>query len=79
MKATVQIEQINYFGESTGTTDFNAKVLYRKNGKLYLTHVYVDFWNRRVHEGNNNPKECKTLSGFMSAINEYAEKRNFYL
>ena len=32
------IEKINYFGQTTGSDDYNAKVLYRKGsvGRLYL-------------------------------------------
>jgi hypothetical protein len=74
MRTTIKIEKVNYFGERTNTSDFNAKVLYYKYGKMYLAHIYIDYFNRRVYEGSNNPKEHKALSGFMQAINEYANK-----
>jgi hypothetical protein len=79
LKASIKIEKVNYFGEKTGTQDFNAKVLYYKNGKMYLAHVFVDFFNKRVHEGRNNPKEHKALSGFMQAINDFAKKTGWRL
>jgi hypothetical protein len=74
---TVKIEKVNYFGEATNTQDFNAKVIYRKNGRSYIAHIFVDFFNKRVHEGRNNPKEHKAVQGFMKAINEFAEQTNW--
>ena len=76
MKA-IKIEKVNYFGQETGTDDFNAKALYTKNGKLYLAHIYIDFFNKRVHEGRNNPREHKALVGFMQEINEMGHNTNF--
>jgi hypothetical protein len=63
----ISIEQFNYFGNDN-SRNFNAKVLYRKAGKLYLAHVYVDFFNKRVYIPKQ-PKECKVLTGFDQAIN----------
>ena len=71
---TITIEEFNYFPGKTYSDDFNAKVLYRKNGKLYLAHVYVDFFNEHVHISLNQPKECKVLNGFIDVVNEYAKK-----
>lgn len=65
----ITIETFNYFGHEA-SRNFNAKVLYRKNSKLYLAHVDVDFFNRRVHIPKQ-PKECKVLSGFAEAINRH--------
>lgn len=77
MKSQVTIEKVNYFGESTGSNDYNAKALYRKNGKLYLVHVYVDFFNNHVFVSRNQPKECKVLSGVEYALNEFAVNTNW--
>lgn len=77
MKVNIEITKVYYHGEKTGTDDFNAKVLYKKNGKTYLAHVYVDFFNRYIHEGANQPKECKVLHGLMTAVNQYAIKTNW--
>ena len=64
----ITIENLNYLGNDFDR-NFNAKVLYRKNGKLYLAHVYIDFFNKRVHIPKQ-PKECKILKGFQDAINQ---------
>lgn len=65
----VNIENFNYFRASCDK-DFNAKVLYRKYGKLYLAHIYVDFFNKRIYIPKQ-PKECKVLKGFVEAINQH--------
>lgn len=65
----IKIETVNYFGNLPGR-DFNAKVLYRKNGKLKLAHVYIDFFNKQVYIPKQ-PKECKVLVGFEQAINKH--------
>ena len=72
MTTSIQIEKINYFGQSTNSDDYNAKCLYRKYGKLYLLHVYIDHFNREVFISNNQPKECKVLQGIKKAVNEFA-------
>jgi len=64
----ITIETVNYFGHSS-ERNFNAKVLYRKAGKLYLAHVDIDFFNKRVHIPKQ-AKECKVLKGFEQAINK---------
>ena len=69
MKSQIEIETVNYFGDNGNANDFNAKVLYRKNGKLQLAHVHIDFFNQRVYI-TKQPKECKILAGFERAINE---------
>jgi len=79
MTQTVKIEKINYFGASTGTSDFNAKMTYFKGGKMYLAHIFVDFFNKRISEGRNNPKEHKVLRGVLEAANEYASKQNWMI
>ena len=62
------IEKVNYFGHSP-ERNFNAKVLYRKAGKLYLAHVDIDFFNKKVYIPKQ-AKECKVLKGFEEAINQ---------
>jgi hypothetical protein len=63
----VSIELVNYFGHSDDI-NFNAKVLYKKNRKQYLAHIYIDFFNRRIYIPKQ-AKECKILKGFEQAIN----------
>ncbi len=76
MSQKIQIEKVNYFGDSNNDKDFNAKVLYRKHGKLYLCHIYIDFFNEYIYIPKQ-PKECKVLPGFSSAINTFAKETNF--
>lgn len=64
----IKIEAINYFGNDD-SRNFNAKVLYRKDDKLYLAHVYIDFFNKKVYVPKQS-KECKILKGFEAAINK---------
>ena len=44
-KRSIAIETVNYLGHSSDR-NFNAKVLYRKNGKLYLAHIDIDYFNK---------------------------------
>jgi hypothetical protein len=64
----IEIEKVNYLGNDTDR-NFNAKVLYRKNGKLHLAHVDIDFFNKRVYIPKQ-AKECKVLKGLEQAINQ---------
>ena len=67
--SAIQIEKVNYFGNSNDR-NYNAKVLYTKKGKLYLAHVDIDFFNNAVYIPQQ-AKECKILVGFAKAINEH--------
>ena len=69
----VTIEQLNYFGESNDNQEFNGKALYRKYGRLYLVHVWVDFFNKAIHIAHNQPKECKVLAGLAKALNDFGK------
>lgn len=71
MTNTVTIEKVNYFGDNGD--DFNAKALYRKNGKLYLCHIHIDFFNKGIYT-TKQPKEGKVLVGFDAAIIKYANQ-----
>jgi len=64
----ITIDAVNYLGHSS-ERNFNAKVLYKKSGKLYLAHVDIDFFNKRVYIPKQ-AKECKVLKGFAQAINK---------
>lgn len=63
---SITIESVNYLGRDR-SKNYNAKVLYRKNGKLNLAHIYIDYFNESVYIPKQ-PKECKILSGFNEAI-----------
>ena len=64
----ITIEKVNYFGNDD-TKNFNAKVVYNKSGVLYLAHIYIDHFNKRIYIPKQ-PKECKILAGFEQAINQ---------
>lgn len=66
----IEIQSVNYLGHSD-TNDFNAKSLYTKNGKTYLVHIKVDYFNKRIYISKNQPKECKALVGLSQALNDY--------
>jgi hypothetical protein len=66
------IDKVNYFGNSSDR-NYNAKVLYHRNGKLFLAHIDIDFFNKQVYIPKQ-PKECKVLTGFYKAIQEHQFK-----
>lgn len=66
--SSITIETVNYFGNDK-SRNFNAKVLYVKNGKTYLAHVDIDYFNKRVYIPKQT-KECKVLKGLEQAINK---------
>jgi hypothetical protein len=68
MTTQITIDTVNYLGDSKDR-NFNAKVLYTKNGKLHLAHVSIDFFNKRVYVPKQ-AKECEVLAGFEQAINK---------
>jgi hypothetical protein len=70
----ITIETVNYFGNKG--KEYNANVLYRKNGKLHLCRVHIDFFNERVYVPKQE-KDAKALAGFGKAINDFAVKSNF--
>lgn len=68
MATSITIEFVNYFG-SKSYDDFNAKVLYKKNNKSYLAHVYIDWFNKKVYTCKQyQAKECKVLKGLNEAL-----------
>lgn len=73
---SIQIVQLNYFSSLQSNNDYNGKVLYSKNGKLYLAHVYVDFFNKSIYNAKQ-PKECKVLGGLFNVLNDWASKNYF--
>lgn len=68
----IEIETFNYFGNSEDR-NFNAKVLYRKKGKLYLAHIDIDYFNKRVYIPRQ-PREAKIVVGFEQAIHDHVFK-----
>ena len=73
--ATIKIEKINYFGQETGSDDWNAKVLYRYNGKLVVALVYICFFRKEFYVSKKiQHKECKVYSGLVQAL----QKVNYF-
>jgi hypothetical protein len=70
MTNKIQIEKINYFGEDvTKSNDWNAKVLYRVNGKLQHAMIFVDFWTKDFFINSKiQAKECKVAAGLLIAL-----------
>lgn len=73
MANQIIIESVNYLGRDR-SRNFNAKVLYRKNNRLNLAHIYIDFFNENVYIPKQ-AKECKVLKGLHEAI-QYTNLRN---
>ena len=70
--AKFEIKTINFFGsEETGSTEWNAKALYTRNGKQHLCLVYVDNFNHRVYVPTFQHSECKVYVGLGEALNTY--------
>ena len=68
---TIKIEKINYFGEETGSNDWNAKVLYYANGKLVHAQIYICFFRQEFYVSKKaQSKECKVYGGLISALNK---------
>ena len=69
MTTQINILNLNYFGELEGE-NFNAKVVYTKNGKSFHACIYLDYFWKDVYFPKQ-PKECKVLSGLEQAIRIY--------
>lgn len=65
------IEKINYFGEETNSNEWNAKVLYRRNGTLHHCLLYVCFFRNEFYIPKNQHKECKVYQSLYKAIHNY--------
>ena len=69
MTSKITIQNLNYFGEIEGE-NFNAKVVYTKNGKHFHACIYLDYFWKAVYFPKQ-PKECKVLAGLEQAIKIY--------
>lgn len=72
----IKIDKLNYFPELQENQDYNSKVLYYRNDKLYFAHVYVCFFNKEIFL-SKQPKECKVYKGLIYELNKYAKQINF--
>lgn len=64
------IEKINYFGEETGSNEWNAKVLYRgTDGRLHHALIYVCFFSREFYIPKKQHSECKVTPSLKRALN----------
>lgn len=73
MANKITIEKINYFGnDETKSNDWNAKVLYRVNGKLQHAMIDIDFWSKDFFINKSiQAKECKVASGLLGALRNF--------
>ena len=74
--SAITIEQYNYFGHVEDFGKLNAKVLYKKYGKLYICHVHMDFFNRDFIVIQDGAKENKALTGFRQAFHSWLLENN---
>lgn len=75
MKTT--IEKINYFGDQTGSNEWNAKVLYRTTtGKLHVALIYVCFFSRDFYISKKQHAECKVTPSLGRALK--AQKAKYF-
>jgi extradiol dioxygenase family protein len=67
MTTAIKIEKVNYFGSDvTGSYEWNAKVLYTRNGKLYHAMIDIDYFGNEVYINTKiQAKECKVYSGLL--------------
>jgi hypothetical protein len=70
----IQIDTVNYFGNIEGE-NYNAKVLYRKNGKLRLANIYIDYFWKRIYIPKKQHPECKVLKGLDLALFDHIFKK----
>ena len=76
----IEVIKVNYFESipyGVGRSEYNGKALYRKYGKTYICHVYIDFFNKEIYIPTQQPKECKVLHGVGKAVNDFAIKNRW--
>jgi hypothetical protein len=79
MKNSITIEKINYFGNNvTKSIDWNAKVVYSRNGKMFLAMIDIDFFAKEIYINKKiQTKECKiysTLTNELKKLNYFNQK-----
>lgn len=71
----IKIEKINYFGKETNSTEWNAKVLYKRNGQLHHAMIFICFFSREIYINKKiQAPECKVYEGLLSAL----KKSNYF-
>ena len=76
MKNSIEIIAINQFSE-LNNSDWNAKVTYTKNGKMYVACVYANSFWKRIEYPTKQQKGGKVLKGLHEAIISDYQKRGF--
>ena len=74
---TMKITKINYFGQETGTDDWNAKVVYTHRNKTHIALVYICFFWKKFHATQSLQKkyscdayQYKLYSGLLQTLNQ---------
>ena len=72
MKTKIKIEKINYFGEAnTCSIDYNAKVIYTYNDKMYHAMIYIDYFNKKIYINKKiQNRECNIKPGLLIELNK---------
>lgn len=76
MANTIEIQKVRYFGNDyTQSNDWNAKVIYKRNGKLHHAMIEVDFFAKQFYINKKiQATECKVYAGLHKAL----EKINYF-
>lgn len=65
----IEIISFKYFGEDSESTEWNARVVYKKNNKSYNCILFVDYYKKELFIPKKIQfNECKVLSGIEQAI-----------
>jgi hypothetical protein len=70
MSNKIKIDKVTYFGyDETGSNEWNAKVLYFRDKKLYHAMIDIDFFDKSVYIPKKiQSKDCKIYSGLKAAL-----------
>jgi hypothetical protein len=69
----IVIDKFNYFGELPDE-NYNGKVIYYKNDKLYYATVYVDLFHKRIYF-DKQPKGAKVYKGLYEQLYKFIFKK----
>lgn len=69
----IVIDKFNYFGELPNE-NYNGKVLYYRNDKLYYATAYVDFFHKRIYL-DKQPKGAKVYKGLQEELYKFIFKK----
>lgn len=72
---SLKIEKVKYFGNETNSKEWNAKVLYNRNGQLHHAMIFICFFSNEIYINKKiQAPECKVYQGLLSAL----RKSNYF-